>query len=383
MATLTDAIIKNAEPEPGRAYKIFDSKTPGLYVYVKPNGKKVWRHRKIVDGKEKLKTLGDYPKMPLSHARAMATGIQGDGGETLFREMGEQWYKFMAVNWSASSLRVNRSRLEQHIYPAIGDRPIAAIRTSEVMELTNKLREAKKYETARRVTQIMDAIFALGCARLDLTFNPASEVARLRFKRPPVQHHTAMTMTEVGMLLNDIEKTWPRNTGNALLFLILCASRTAEVRFADWSEFRNLHVPGEALWTIPAERMKARREHRVPLSAWAVEVLKDQAGDSFPNSGLVFPGQGGKPFSENTLLFALYDKVGKGKATVHGFRAVFDTHANECNQPWDIIEACLAHVEASKVRKAYNRAEYLTQRRELLDWWAGELAKVQGRTKLL
>ena len=158
-------------------------------------------------------------------------------------------------------------------------------------------------------------------------------------------------------------------------FIILTAVRTDELRFAPWSEIENLE--GEApLWRIPPERMKMTRPHLVPLAPQAVAILK-RARTLYPESKLIFPSQESRTgfMSENCLLYAIYHLGFKGKATVHGFRSTFSTVLNENGFSSDWIELQLAHSENNDVRAAYNAAQWLPQRREMLEWWAAYLDK--------
>jgi integrase len=186
-----------------------------------------------------------------------------------------------------------------------------------------------------------------------------------------VQHRAAMADRDLPDFLRKLDGyEGDLQTVQALRLVLLTATRPGEVRGALWPEF-DLDA---ALWVIPAERMKMRHEHRVPLSAQAVEVLRTMQAIT-QEGGLVFPSPTyrSKPLSENTLNSALARMGYKGSATAHGFRALFSTVANECGWNPDVIERQLAHKERNKVRAAYHRSTYLQERAKLMQWWADYL----------
>ncbi|WP_065382806.1 site-specific integrase [Hyphomonas sp. ND6WE1B] len=388
MAELSDNLIAEAIPR-DKQYKLFDSETPGLYILIRPSGSKTWRHREKIDGKERIRTLGQWKGrkagsgLTLAQAREVCAGVRAGESEVPFRRVAEQWLESTAPQRTASTTRLIRKRLDTYAFPAIGSRPIGDIRAREVLDIVEGLRRKGKYETAQRVLGYMTQIFSRACVEYELNFNPASEVRNLKLSRPGTEHRAAATMAELGKVLADMDGlTRGLNTARALEFLILTASRTGEVRFADWSEFSGLDKPDGARWDIPPERMKMQRPHRVYLSDAAVDVLRRQAGDSWPRSGLVFP-KGRKAMSENAMLYSLYRRGWKGKITVHGFRGTFSTHCNESGQSPDIVESCLAHEERNSVRRAYNHATYEPARRKLMEWWAKEVMRSKRKAKLL
>jgi integrase len=226
----------------------------------------------------------------------------------------------------------------------------------------------------------MTQIFGLACVRYDLSLNPAAEVGRTRLSRPARKHMKAATMGELGKVLLQMEDYRNRTTADALEFLILTAARTGEVRFATWEEFHGLDDPRKpAEWHIPAERMKMKLPHAVPLSPQAVAVLK-RRGNGL--AGLVF-AEGDEPMSENTMLFALKKRGWGGKITVHGFRTTFSTEANSRGFNPDAIEAAIAHRSMNAVRAIYNRATYSKERREIMEWWGKECIRRKEVAALL
>ncbi|MFN4183553.1 MAG: tyrosine-type recombinase/integrase [Hyphomonas sp.] len=380
-AALTPAAVRSAKPETTQ-YKLFDKGSGGLYLLVKPNGKKTWRVRYSEDDREKIKTLGDWPDLSLEQAQEVAKGLR-KGIVASFETAARDWIRENAPKWKPVTERVVTARLETYAFPKIGDKPVAAIKPSEVLEIVEARRAAGQYETATRLLQYLVGIFGLACVRYDLTFNPAAEVGRTRLARPKSRHRLMGSMEDLGTALAQFDSYQNRTTARAIEFLVLTAARSAEVRFADWSELRYLDRPGGAEWHLDASRMKMGQPHVVPLSPEAVEILALQACGSWPERGLVF-GQGSKAMSENTMLYALYKKGWRGKMTIHGFRSNFSSLANEHGWSPDVIETALAHqLPGGKVRRAYARATYTKDRRKLMEWWAKQVMSRKRVASLL
>lgn len=379
MPTITDGMVRTAKPREAQ-YKMFDE--GGLHLLVKPNGKKTWRVRRIEDGKETIKTLGDWPGLPLQHARALRDGLRKDSVAS-FETVARDWLRENEPKWKPITRSVVTARLETYAFPEIGEKAVSSIRPSEVLAIVEERRAAGQYETATRLLQYMVAIFGLACVRYDLSFNPAAEVGRTRLARPKAQHRLMGSMDDLARALAQFDSYQNRTTARAIEFLVLTAARSAEVRFADWSEFRYLDRPEGAEWHLDASRMKMGQPHVVPLAPEALEVLAMQAGGKWPPRGLVF-GLGGKPMSENTMLYALYKKGWRGKMTIHGFRSNFSSLANEHGWSPDVIETALAHqLPGGKVRLAYARATYSKDRRRLMEWWAKQVVSRKRVASLL
>ncbi len=192
---------------------------------------------------------------------------------------------------------------------------------------------------------------------------------------------TALSRDDLPQFLNDLATGDIHTTTRlALQFTILTAARSGESRGATWDEIDL----DNAMWRIPAERMKMEQPHNVPLSKHAIAIL-ERVGKLYGQEGIVFPGirQGSKKLSQNTMLQALYKLGYKEKATVHGFRAVFSTIANESGFEGDVIEKALAHEQRNKVRAAYHRSEYLEQRLELMQWWADLLQQMEHGAEII
>lgn len=255
--------------------------------------------------------------------------------------------------------------LETHVFPKLGERSIAEITAPELLPLLAEL-QLEIPETAARVRQRLDAIFEHALFHGLVRSNPAASLKRkLREGKAKRErgHHAAMAYRRVPAFMTKLRAA-AGTAVRCLEFTILTAARTAEALLATWDEF-DLET---GVWTIPAERMKAREAHVVFLGERALEILRGQAGQG---ARIVFPSVGDprRPLSNMALLMALR-RLKAQEVTVHGFRASFSSWANECSiaKP-DAIEAALAHRETNLVRRAYNRAAFLLERRALMSAW--------------
>ena len=269
---------------------------------------------------------------------------------------------------SPKSGQVWRSSLEAYVHPVIGNLPVAEMTPGHVMSVLLPIWSEKR-ETARHVKQRISAICRWAVAQGHRTDDPAGIVIDAALPRGDVKvkHLPALPYDEVAECLATVKGSQGASASCklALEFLILTAARSGEVRRATWDEIDL----GGAVWTLPAERMKANREHRVPLSCRSVEVVEEAAGLS-DGGGLVFPGtRTGKPLSENTHSKLLREF---GFATVtHGFRSSFrDWAAEQTNAPHAVMEAALAHTIRNKVEAAYARSDLFEKRRALMEAWA-------------
>jgi len=386
---LSDSAIRQTKPA-SKARKLFDA--GGLYLLINPTGSKWWRLKYRFAGKEKLLSLGIYPEVGLKQAReardtarkllaggrdpsaerktAKAVLIQRESGS--FEAVAREWFKKFSINWVPAHAETIIRRLERDILPWLGARPVAEIIAVDLLTILRRVEERGALETAHRINQICSQVFRYAIATGRAQRDPSAD---LRGALPPVpeKHYAALTKpADVAGLLRAIE----RYQGS---FVVRCALRVAplvfvrpgELRKAEWSEF-DLE---EATWRIPAAKMKMRTEHLVPLSRRAVEIL----GELSPLTGTgryVFPSARttSRPMSENAITAALR-RMGyeRGQMTAHGFRTLASTLLNELGWPADAIERQLAHAERDGVRDAYNRAEYLAERRRMMQAWADYL----------
>ena len=376
MARLT---VRRIETAKGPA-KLSDEH--GLYLRVSPRGAKSWIQRLNIQGLRTDNAIGHYPSMGLADARAVAferwktakgggDPRQADGkpaGPT-FREAAEAVIAMHEPTWrSPKSGPQWRASLETYAYPAIGDLPVSEVSPGHVMAILQPIWSEKR-ETARRVKQRISAICRWAVAQGHRTDDPAGVVIDAALPRTGVErrHMPALPYDEVAGCLAKVKasRRASRSSKLALEFLVLTAARSGEVRKATWDEIE----AGDALWTLPAERMKANREHRVPLSARALDVLAE-AAELSDGSGLIFPGaRQDRPLSENTHA-KLLRELGFDAVT-HGFRSSFRDWASERTYtPHAVMEAALAHTIKNKAEAAYARSDLFEKRRELMESWA-------------
>jgi integrase len=391
---LTDRAIRNAKAA-DKPLRMFDS--GGMYLEIAPSGGKWWRLKYRHGGKEKRLSLGVYPDVGLADARERrdaARKLIADGKDpsaerkaekreakgraaNSFEAVAREWYAKQAHTWVETHASDVLRRLEANLFPEIGEQPIAELEAPELLEAVRKIEQRGAYDLAHRVLQVSGQVFRYGIAtgrcKRDLS-------ADLRGALTPhkARNQAAVKPDELPALLRAIDgyaELGDKQTALALRLLALTFVRTNELIGATWDE---IDLDGAA-WIVPAERMKMKTEHVVPLSRQAVEILRELQGTG-GGSRYVFPGRNpDKPISNNTMLFALYRLGYKGKMTGHGFRAVASTVLNESGFRADVIERQLAHCERNDVRGAYNRAEYLRERREMMEQWADMLdAMVQG-----
>ena len=380
---LTDAMLRN-RPQAG---KHFDG--AGLFVLVTPAGQRYWRLKYRHAGKEKLLALGVYPEVGIKAARQLASDARqlltagiDPGAErkankaqavhdavNTMRTVAGEWLDHQAARWTPRTRDSIRRSLELHIFPTLGARPLASITAKELTDTIRVIEAKGAGETAGRVLQRVKAIFRWATTHGRVQSNPMYDLRPSEELKPrDTKNRAALPERALPAFLAALDNYGgDPNTVNALRLLILVATRPGEVRGARWDEF---DLAG-ALWVIPAERMKMRTEHRIPLSRQALAVLAAQQ----PLSGhgeLVFPSPfyPGKAISDNTLNSALARMGYKGVATAAGFRSLFSTMANEAEWDADVIERQLAHLERNKVRAAYHRATYNAERARLMQWWA-------------
>jgi len=369
----------------------------GLYLEVTPTGGRYWRLKYRHGGKERRLAFGVYPEVSLKTARerrieARAILDRGDDPgaakrdalaqaerETAasFEAVAREWLGHQSAGWAAGTLNMIRKSLEAEVFPSIGARPMAHLRPRDVMPLIKRIEARGAGETAGRVLQRVKSVFRYAVVHDRIESNPMLDLKPSELLKPrKVKHRAAMVDKDVPAFLAILDAYQGEpSTLAALRLLMLTAVRPGELRGATWAEIDT----DAAEWRIPAGRMKMKAPHIVPLSRQALRVLEAQRAISGARE-LVLPSPyyPGKPLSENTLNSALARMGYKGEHSAHGFRALFSTVANECGHDADVIERHLAHVERNDVRAAYHRAEYLPQRRELVQWWADYLDGRKG-----
>lgn len=362
----------------------------GLYLEVDANGGRRWKLRLTVNGRRRDFGLGPLHKVTLAQARTRAADYRAQAYQGIdpsdsrkakrkalaapsFEKAAQEVHRSRMKGWS-NGKHVDQwlNTLRDHAFPIVGAKPVNAIGTPEVLAVLTPIWLTKP-ETARRVRQRIKVVlewaraagYRSGDNPVDLIGDALPKISKSR-----VEHHAALPFDEVAPFLNALRAGQAEAvTKLAFELLILTASRTIEIRRAEWR-----HIDWESkLWTRPAEHMKARREHVVPLSDRAIKVLKAARGLAGGSvEGLIFrEGKTNRGLSENRFLNAR-DALGHGdRCTPHGFRSSFrDWAAETTNFPAEVVEMALAHTIKSKTEAAYRRGDLLAKRRELMDAWA-------------
>jgi len=385
---LTDTAIRNAKPS-DKARKITDER--GLYLLITPNGGKWWRFKYLFGGKEKLLSLGVYPDISLADARErreaarkmVAQGI--DPGAVRREEQAKavqdaltfwvvalEWYEKKRPGWTESTAYNKMRQLERELLPQLGDIPVKGVTPRIILNAVQKIEERECHETARRILQCCGQIFRYAIAA-DYVENDPTPALRGALRAVTVRHRSSITDPKaIGPLLRAL---WgyegSQVVAQALRLAPLTFVRPGELRHAEWSEFDE----DTAEWRIPAAKMKMKALHIVPLSRQALDILK--ALRPLTGEGrYLFPSERSaeRPMSDNTVNGALR-RLGysKEEMTGHGFRTMASTLLNEQGWNRDAIERQLAHAEGNSVRDAYNRADYLPERRRMMQAWADYL----------
>jgi integrase len=394
---LTDVRIRNAKPK-AQAYKLSDG--GGMYLLFMPSGARYWRLDYRFGGKRRTLALGVYPSVTLSNARSRREAARAllnreiDPGTAkkaskraaklasgnTFEAVAREWLDNQRSRLAPQYLARLKTRLETDIFPLIGSRPIRDIDAPELLQMLRNVERRGVIETARRLRQLCGQIFRYAIVTGRAQRDPSADL-RGALKSPGrPSGQKAMPLAEVPTFMHLLRRyDGDPRTRLALRLMVLTFARTTELRAARWSEFEGLDG-NAALWRIPAERMKMKREHTVPLSPQALAVLRElRALPGSDASPFLFPSASREGcMSNNTMLYALYRLGYHSRATVHGFRAMASTALNEMGYRPDVIERQLAHQERSAVRAAYNRAEYLGERRAMMNQWADHLDALGG-----
>jgi integrase len=383
---LTVFAIDKARPQ-AKPYKLTDGY--GLHLLIEPNGSKLWRFRYHFARKEKMLSLGRYPEVSLASARAkrddarklVAAGTDPSQQRTLdriaaaaiarntFGAIVEEYLAELAEKGLAESTMSKNRWLLQELAAPLSGRPINEIKAAEILPILKRVEKTGRRETARRLRGAIGTVFRFAIANLKAENDPTFAL-RGSLLTPQVQHRAAITdERQLGALMVSIDEYdgWP-TVRAALLLIALTMTRPVEIRLMRRSE---INWP-KGTWQIPAQRMKMRRPHDVPLSKQALAVLRD-IWDLSHGDGLVLPSVRSvvKPLSENAMNSALR-RMGytKDQMCPHGFRSSASTILNERGYDNDVIETALAHQDEDEVRRAYNRAKYWPQRVRLLQDWA-------------
>jgi integrase len=386
---LTDTAIRKAKPA-DKPYKMTDG--DGLYLLINPNGSKWWRFDYRYAGKRKTLSMGTYPDTGLADAREKRdaarkmVAVRTDPGAhrkaekvagveraaNSFAVIAEEWLAKQTGKMSPATYEKARWTFDTLVNPWIGNRPIADIDAPEMLKLMQRIEERGAHETAHRTKQRCGQIFRYAIATGRAKHDPTADLKGAL--TPAVVKHRA-TITDpakMGELLRAIEGyTGGLVVRTALKLAPLLFVRPGELRQAEWTEFDLDH----GQWRIPSHKMKMRDEHIVPLPSQAVDALRELE----PLTGrgqYVFPGERSRQRAmSDAAINAALRRMGFDKDTMtgHGFRAMASTRLNEMGWSADVIERQLAHAERNKVRAAYNRAQYLAERKKMMQVWADYL----------
>lgn len=382
---LNSLAIQNAKPR-DRPYRLPDG--DGLALQIETSGAKLWRFRFRFGGKANMLSFGAYPEVSLAAAREkreearrlLADGknpseqkkldrmTQATAAQNTFGVLATEYVEQLKENQRAVTTLEKNTWLLLDLAKPLHDRPIRDVTAAEILDIIKKVEKSGRRETARRLRSAIGSVFRFAISTLRAENDPTFAL-RGSLLQPIVTHRPAITdEKKLGALMLSIDEYdgWPTIKA-ALQFLALTMTRPGDVRFMKRPEVNFI----KKLWSIPAERMKMRRPHDVPLSTQALDALRSiwelSEGDSF-----VFPAiRAARPLSEATLNVALR-RMGysKDEHCAHGFRASASTILNERGHNPEVIEAALAHQDEDKVRRAYNRALYFEERTKLLQDWA-------------
>ena len=380
---LTDTRIRQSKPK-DKPYKLTDG--GGLHLEVRPTGAKLWRLRYRLAGKENVYAIGRYPEVDLkgarsdrdaakkiikegvhpSHKRKLDRIRQTSEHSNTFSAVANEWLERNAAHWTARTYKQRQKVLENDVFPHIGSLPVSQVTPAHVLTIVQRV-EKRAPTMAMIVNQSIGAICRYAVVTLRADIDPTAPLQG-SLKPWQTRHRKPLSASELPAFLQAVDD-YPGQFGNktALMLMLLTLVRTTELIEATWSEF-DLE---QGLWTIPAVRMKSREAHRVPLSHQAIDLLKRLHGVS-GHREFLFPNRSDprRPASRGVLWKAVASLGYEGKFSPHGIRATGSTMLNEMGFRADVIERQLAHAERNKVRASYNRADYLDERRQMMQTWA-------------
>lgn len=389
---LTARQVDTSRPK-DKPYKLSDG--GGLYLLVNPNGSRYWRLKYRIAGKEKLLALGVYPDVTLAEARqkrADAKKVLAAGGDpgqekqeekqakeqavaNSFERLAMEWHSHKSTSWSEGYAEHLLMYLKKDIFPFIGQKAITDISQVEMLNVLRKMEQRGVLDKLKKTRQACRQIFTYAIITGRAEHNPVSDLAGA-LKSPKQQHYPHLLVDQIPDFLRALsEYSGSIITRNATRLLMLTGLRTIELRASEWVDIDF----DKGVWNIPAERMKMRRPHLVPLSSQVCELL-EEIHQLTGRGKYVFPGRNdaGKPMSEASINQVIKRIGYDGKATGHGFRHTMSTilHEQGYNTAW--IETQLAHVDKNSIRGTYNHAQYLDGRREMLQWYADYMAALEN-----
>ncbi|MCK6417392.1 MAG: tyrosine-type recombinase/integrase [Alphaproteobacteria bacterium] len=401
---LNEKICRNAKPK-DKPYKLFDGE--GLYLLVQPTGGKLWRMKYRFQGKEKVLAFGSYPLLPLAEARErkyqarkllnaappidpmQARQDQYEDSvrqtQNSFKAVALEWHEVQKERWSTGYADKNLRILEMNIFPHVGDRPIAQLTPPEVLKCLRQVENRQALDIAAKTRQIFSMVFRYGIQTGKCEHDAAADL-RGALKTRKTQHYATLDAKTLPAFLHALERNEARlyeRTRRAIWFSLLTFQRPGEIRQAQWSE-----IDWEAKeWHISAEKMKMRRPHIVPLSHQALRILEEQREETgHLNTDWIFPSQvkPRQPMSDGTVNHGI-KRLGFGEQMVaHGFRALARTLIREkIGTDSEVIEKQLAHKTSSPLGEAYDRTEFLPDRKKMMQQWADYLDALASGGKVI
>ena len=389
---LSDTALRNSRGRE-KPYKVSDG--GGLFVLVQPDGRRYWRLAYRFGGKQKTLALGVYPEVSLADAREkrrtaknqLANGTDPGQVRKLekiavqvatahgFEAIAREWHEHKKGALTSRYARQVMDRLEADVFPQIGERQIDKIEPPELLAMLRKIEARGALEMTKRIKEHCGQIFRFAIVTGRAVRDPCADLRGALKPSPRVKHHRAIPRDELPELLRAIDAyDGERETQLGLKLAVLTLLRTTELRAGRWREIEGLDTKSP-IWRVPDERMKmkGRGGHLVPLSRQALATLRELQALT-GRAVFMFPAPTREGYmSNNTMLFALYRMGFHSRTTTHGFRTIASTILNEQGFTADAIERQLAHDDGDKVRAAYNAAEYLPERRRMLQWYADYL----------
>lgn len=390
---LTDTTLRNAKPSE-KQIKLFDGH--GLFLLIAPSGTKAWRLKYSFHGKEKLISLGLYPTVSLKEARERAATARKDiengidpsekrklkksACQNTFEGVALEWHEQNKHKWSEVYAKTIMHRMKRNLFPQIGSKPVHLVSAPELLALLRKIEARGAKDITHIVRSICSSVFRYAIATGRAERDPAADLKGALAPRVRRNLPSQTTPEAVGHLMIAIDN-YPGTfvVRSALQLMALTFCRTGELRNAEWREI-DLE---DGLWRIPAERMKMSRDHLIPLSRQSVAILRKLQAYSGKDV-YVFPNYKTekRSMSKSALLGAIR-RLGfeNDEMCPHGFRSMASTMLNELGYNGDWIERQLAHVPRNIIRGIYNRAEYLPERRKMMQAWADYLDELRRKTR--
>lgn len=386
---LSDTKIRQLKSKE-KNYKVSDE--GGLYLLVRKSGTKSWQLKYRFLGKEKLLSIGTYPAVSLKEARVhrheaqklLANNLDPSAQKQKakrelkklhdgkFKTVANDWIENQLPRWSPKYATKTRQTLNNWVFPKLNETPVANISSRDLLDVLRAMEVAGIGETTRKMKGVLESIFTFAMVEGHIDNNPATGLEKALKAVPRVNHQRSLPPNKISEFVYKVQS----DTGHpavrlGLLLLLYTNVRTNEVRHAQWHE---IDIENK-VWTIPADKMKMKSDHRVPLSKQSIQVLKQLKLLTGHQTWVVkSPNLIDRPLSENAFLNLLKRIDMTKHTTVHGLRATASTFLNEHGYRPDVIERQLAHVEKDQVRKAYNHAEYWDERKEMAQFWANHLS---------